>query len=287
MVAALHVGASFTEPGPVAVEMVDGAAEPADDRADPVVDRREPVDHGPVVGDVAMIVVNFTGAHLPVVAHANKLDVTRQELFVRGPDRALRLAVLVIVEPKHGLRGGATRGREDQVLTARTRVARAYERGALLGGGVGDLAAQSELEQQRAVVHRLFVHGVNLGLAVGSAAMTDELGIGTTVFVATPVQGSWRMLQTPDDVLSLMDTGAEGVIAGVQDAGATFLAPIFDELAAVVCMSGTPSSHIGIVSREYRVPCIMATTFSASPPVDGMTIELDCTNDVGVVRSVG
>ena len=35
------------------------------------------------------------------------------------------------------------------------------------------------------------------------------------------------MLNTPDDVLSLMDESAEGVIAGVKDAGATFLAPIF------------------------------------------------------------
>ena len=30
------------------------------------------------------------------------------------------------------------------------------------------------------------------------------------------------MLHSPDDVLGLMDAGAEGVIAGVQDAGATF-----------------------------------------------------------------
>ncbi len=115
--------------------------------------------------------------------------------------------------------------------------------------------------------------------------MTVELGTGTTVFTAAPVRGTWRMLHTPDDVLGLMDTGAEGVIAGVQDAGATFLAPIFDELTAVVCMSGTPSSHIGIVSREYQVPCVMATTFSGSVPGDGDTVELDCSGAVGIVRA--
>jgi hypothetical protein len=37
----------------------------------------------------------------------------------------------------------------------------------------------------------------------------------------------------------------------VIDAGSTFLAPIFDELTAVVCLSGTPVSHI---DREPRVP---------------------------------
>ena len=74
------------------------------------------------------------------------------------------------------------------------------------------------------------------------------------------MRGSWRRLTSPDDVLELMDTTAEGVVACVADAGATFLAPIFDELAAVVCLSGTPLSHIGIVSREYQVPCVMAAT---------------------------
>ena len=58
-----------------------------------------------------------------------------------------------------------------------------------------------------------------------------------------------------------MDTGAEGVVALVRDAGATFLAPIYHELTAVVCTSGTPRSHIGIVSREFQVPCVMACAF--------------------------
>lgn len=114
-----------------------------------------------------------------------------------------------------------------------------------------------------------------------------DLGTGTTVFSAAPVRGSWRMLRSPDDVLRLMDDGADGIVAGVQDAGATFLAPIFDELTAVVCMSGTPSSHIGIVSREYQVPCVMATTFTTGPPDDGTTVEVDCTAESGVVRTAG
>ena len=74
---------------------------------------------------------------------------------------------------------------------------------------------------------------------------------------------------SPDDVLELMDTTAEGVVACVADAGATFLAPIFDELTAVVCLSGTPSVHIGIVSREYQVPCVMGAVLEATEPADG------------------
>jgi signal transduction protein with GAF and PtsI domain len=110
-----------------------------------------------------------------------------------------------------------------------------------------------------------------------------EIGTGTRVFEAAPVRGRWQRLASPDDVLALMDTTAAGVVACVADAGATFLAPIFDELTAVVCLSGTPMSHIGIVSREYRVPCVMAAELSAEP-ADGDLVEVDCSGARGVVR---
>lgn len=103
------------------------------------------------------------------------------------------------------------------------------------------------------------------------------------MFEAAPVQGEWRRLEDPDDVLELMDESAADVVACVTDAGATFLAPIFDELTAVVCLSGTPVSHIGIVSREYRVPCLMGATLDAEP-ADGDRVEVDCSGDDGIVR---
>src|SRR5947199_7208382 len=113
----------------------------------------------------------------------------------------------------------------------------------------------------------------------------QEIGTGTRVFEAAPVRGAWRRLTSPDDVLVLMDTTAEGVIACVADAGATFLAPIFDELTAVVCLSGTPLSHIGIVSREYQVPCVMAAVLIGERH-DGDPVEVDWSADPGVGRRV-
>jgi hypothetical protein len=110
-----------------------------------------------------------------------------------------------------------------------------------------------------------------------------EVGTGTRVFAADPVRGTWRRLASPDDVLDLMDNGADGLVACVADAGATFLAPIFDELTAVVCLSGTPQSHIGIVSREYRIPCVMSAVLREEP-ADGDPVEVDCSADPGVVR---
>ena len=69
----------------------------------------------------------------------------------------------------------------------------------------------------------------------------------------------WIRLVGPDDVLGLMDAGADGLVAVVRDAGGTFLGPVFDELAGVVCTGGTIRNHIGIVSRAYRVPGLLTS----------------------------
>jgi signal transduction protein with GAF and PtsI domain len=113
----------------------------------------------------------------------------------------------------------------------------------------------------------------------------DEIGRGVKVFDHAAVRGRWTPLDGPDDVLALMDTGAEGVVARVKDAGATFLAPVYHELTAVVCTSGTPRSHIGIVSREFQVPCVMGTILPQGEPAAGAEVEVDCSGAEGVVRA--
>ena len=112
----------------------------------------------------------------------------------------------------------------------------------------------------------------------------QTIGSGTKVFDAAPVRGRFLAIESPDDVLALMDTGAEGVVALVRDAGATFLAPIYHELTAVICTGGTPRSHIGIVSREFQVPCVMGASFPGGEPAAGAEIELDCSGAEGIIR---
>ena len=112
----------------------------------------------------------------------------------------------------------------------------------------------------------------------------QPIGEGTKVFDAAAVRGRFQAIESPDDVLALMDTGADGVVALVRDAGATFLAPIYHELTAVICTGGTPRSHIGIVSREFQVPCVMACAFADGEPANGSEVEVDCSGATGVVR---
>ena len=54
----------------------------------------------------------------------------------------------------------------------------------------------------------------------------------------------------------------------------------------MVCTGGTIRSHIGIVSREYRVPGVVAAVLSEEPD-EGAEVELDATGTDGVVRLVG
>jgi signal transduction protein with GAF and PtsI domain len=113
----------------------------------------------------------------------------------------------------------------------------------------------------------------------------QEIGRGAKVFDHAPVQGRFLPMEGPDDVLALMDSGAEGVVALVRDAGATFLAPIYHELTGIICTSGTVRSHIGIVSREFQVPCVMACEFAGAEPTSGREVELDCSGAEAVVRA--
>lgn len=113
----------------------------------------------------------------------------------------------------------------------------------------------------------------------------QEIGRGAKVFDHAAVRGRFTPMEGPDDVLALMDEGAEGVIALVRDAGATFLAPIYHELTGIICTSGTVRSHIGIVSREFQVPCVMACELTGAAPAAGTEVELDCSGTDAVVRA--
>ncbi len=81
-----------------------------------------------------------------------------------------------------------------------------------------------------------------------------------------------------------MDSGAEGIVAAIRDAGATFLSPIFDELAGVVCTGGTIRSHIGIISREFQVPGVVAAVINEEP--DAGT-EVEMTSSGTILRIEG
>ena len=65
----------------------------------------------------------------------------------------------------------------------------------------------------------------------------------------------------------------ENTVAIIDDSGGTLTAPILGDFTAVVCMGGTVRSHLGILTREYNVPCLMNATLDGLADGDEVTVE--------------
>ena len=72
------------------------------------------------------------------------------------------------------------------------------------------------------------------------------------------VTGTALYVHSTEEVMELMMNGVPAdTIAVIDDSGGTLTAPILEQFKAVVCMGGTVRSHLGILSREYGIPCLM------------------------------
>jgi hypothetical protein len=80
------------------------------------------------------------------------------------------------------------------------------------------------------------------------------------------VTGVVKYLGTPQDVLDLISAGdLDKHILLVQGGTTTFLTPALSMgCTGVLTMSGAPESHLGILSREFQVPCIMTVHLADS-----------------------
>ncbi len=118
------------------------------------------------------------------------------------------------------------------------------------------------------------------GPAESGAHQTDEqgrpvVGSGDNVFRArADVSGTARFISTVERVMEMLTEGTpEGTIAIIDDSGGTLTAPILGDFAGVVCMGGTTRSHLGILTREYGVPCLMAAVLDGLREGDEVTVE--------------
>ena len=86
----------------------------------------------------------------------------------------------------------------------------------------------------------------------------EKIGEGLSCSSKLEVTGDLVYVTSIEDVIALFDK-ATGKICLVEDAGLTTLGPILSELAATICTTGGPGSHLAIISREFGLPCIMGT----------------------------
>jgi phosphohistidine swiveling domain-containing protein len=72
------------------------------------------------------------------------------------------------------------------------------------------------------------------------------------------VTGLARYIHTTEEVMELLMNGVPpDTIAIIDDSGGTLTAPILEDFKAIVCMGGSVRSHLGILSREHGIPCLM------------------------------
>jgi hypothetical protein len=118
------------------------------------------------------------------------------------------------------------------------------------------------------------------GPAATGAGDVDEggravLGTGDNVFRArADVEGVARFVSTVETVMEMLTEGVPpNTIAVIDDSGGTLTAPILGEFTGVLCMGGTTRSHLGILTREYGVPCLMAVQLDGLSEGDAIVVE--------------
>jgi hypothetical protein len=105
----------------------------------------------------------------------------------------------------------------------------------------------------------------------------EQRGVGDNVVkYPSNLVGIARYIRSSDRVLELLTSGVPAeTIAVIDDSGGTLTAPILEQFRGVLCAGGTVRSHLGILTREYGIPCLMNAKISGIK--EGDRIEIECT----------
>lgn len=97
--------------------------------------------------------------------------------------------------------------------------------------------------------------------------MGEKLGEGMAVFdIDRTVEGEVHHVTNPQEVIELTREDLSDVIGLVRAGTSAFASPLLaNDVHGLITMEGAPSSHLGILSREYNIPCVMSLE-----PEDGL-----------------
>jgi phosphoenolpyruvate-protein kinase (PTS system EI component) len=120
------------------------------------------------------------------------------------------------------------------------------------------------------------------------------IGTGIKAFASDKTAtGTIRFLDSPDEVLEFIDgPDVESSIIISRGGTTTFMSPaLMAGVAGLITLQGAPESHLGILSREFSIPCVMTTQFTEGVqtsrgetiPADGTTVRIDISGDRGEV----
>ncbi len=123
------------------------------------------------------------------------------------------------------------------------------------------------------------------------------IGTGIKAFASDKVaEGTIRFLDSPDEVLDFIEgPDVETSVVISRGGTTTFMSPaLMAGVAGLITLQGAPESHLGILSREFGIACVMSTTFTEgiqtsrgeTIPADGTRVRLDISGDAGLVYVV-
>ena len=102
-------------------------------------------------------------------------------------------------------------------------------------------------------------------------------GVGDNVVsYSEDTVGVARYVRSTTRVLNWLTEGVpENTIAVIDDSGGTLTAPILERFKGVICAGGTVRSHLGILTREYGIPCLMNSKVNGI--MEGDTVRMEST----------
>lgn len=111
--------------------------------------------------------------------------------------------------------------------------------------------------------------------AAADAEGRAQCGVGDNVVPYDEnLTGTARYVRSSEQVLKYLTDGVPpGTIAVIDDSGGTLTAPILEQFAGVLCAGGTVRSHLGILTREYNIPCFMNAKLSGIREGDTVVME--------------
>jgi phosphoenolpyruvate-protein kinase (PTS system EI component) len=113
-----------------------------------------------------------------------------------------------------------------------------------------------------------------------------EIGSGINVTASDAVvDGRILFLDSPQEVMAFVTGDAVGETIVISRGGTTtFMAPALAcGVRGLITLQGAPESHLGILSREFGIPCVMSVSFTEGVqtsrgetiPADGTLVRLD------------
>jgi hypothetical protein len=98
------------------------------------------------------------------------------------------------------------------------------------------------------------------------AAAGDVIGHGdNAVRLDRDAEGIARFVPSVETVMAMLTDGVPSeTIAVIDDAGGTLTAPILEGFTGILCKGGTIKSHLGVLSREYHIPCLMGVELTGT-----------------------